>query len=79
MKGDELVVRATRRSPYYTYGDSTRPAWKCLLNYGLGPHFSRIPVAGGPPADERDDVNLAEICLDGKQYHVGPYPFPAKW
>jgi hypothetical protein len=77
MKGGELVVRATRRSPYY--GDSTRPAWKCLLNYGFGPHFSRIPIPGDPPADERDDANLAESTWMENNIMLGHHPFPAKW
>jgi hypothetical protein len=28
--------------------------------------------------DRRDDANLAEIYLDGKQYHVGPLSIPSE-
>jgi hypothetical protein len=51
---------------------------QCLLNYGFGPHFSRIPMPGDPPAGEKNDAKLAEIYLDEKPYHVGPSSIPSE-
>ena len=58
------------------YGDSARPAWKCLLNYGFVPHYRRIPAPGDEASSEDDNENLAEVYMDGKRYDVGPYTIP---
>jgi hypothetical protein len=79
----EVVVRASRdlnsgEELLVDYGDSARPAWRCLLNYGFVPQYRRIPSAGDPPSDERDDENLAELYIDGKRYDVGPSAIPSE-
>ena len=84
---DELniVIRATKDLRKDTellidYGDSARPAWKCLLNYGFVPHYQRIPSPGDESASEEEDdnENLAEVYMEGKRYDVGPYSIPSE-
>jgi hypothetical protein len=80
--GDSLVVRALRdlhedQEVLIDYGESARPAWKCLLSYGFVPHYNHIP---GPKeeatADSDEEDNVAEVYMDGQRYEVGPSQVP---
>merc|ERR1719232_452662 len=62
-----FVVRATTNIPskeeiLIDYGDSTRPAWKCLSSYGFVP--------------QQEEDSIAEVFMDGVRYEVGPYTIP---
>jgi hypothetical protein len=62
---EHLVVRTTRQVEagselLIDYGESARPAWKCLLSYGFVP--------------TNDD--MAELLVDGMRYSVGPESIP---
>jgi hypothetical protein len=80
--GNSLVVRAVRdveadQEVLIDYGESSRPAWRCLLSYGFVPQYNRIP---GPDeeafADSDEEDNVAEVYIDGKRYEVGPSQVP---
>lgn len=87
-----LVVRATTtleegNEVLLDYGDSARPAWKCLASYGFVPEYDRIPLpgterGGGEESDEEvgaeveEDENVAEVYMDGTRYEVGPSTVP---
>lgn len=79
---DYLVVRALRnlemdQEVLIDYGDSARPAWRCLLSYGFVPLYNRIP---GPKeeatADSDEEDNVAEVYMEGRRYEVGPSQVP---
>jgi SET domain len=81
-EGDDLVVRALAdlragEEVLIDYGDSARPAWRCLLSYGFVPQYSPIP---GPhedaTVDSADEDNEAEVFMDGTRYIVGPSQVP---
>ena len=81
-EGDELVVRALAdlragEEVLIDYGDSARPAWRCLLSYGFVPQYTPIP---GPhedaTVDSEDEDNEAEVFMDGTRYIVGPSQVP---
>ena len=72
--GNRLVVRALRdqeRDQEVTidYGESARPAWKCLTSYGFVPTYI-APDAGD--SGGVDDGVIAEVYMDGVRYEVGP-------
>ena len=73
LEGDDrLVVRALEdmsRDQEVTidYGESTRPAWKCLSSYGFVPTF---------PSPSEEETTLAEVYMDGIRYEVGPTAVP---
>jgi hypothetical protein len=79
-----LVVRATAdlragEEVLIDYGESARPAWKCLLSYGFVPQYNRIPSPGeSTDDDDDDDENLAEVYMDGARYEVGPSSIPVE-
>lgn len=104
-----LVVRATRdleagEEVLIDYGESTIPAWKCLMSYGFVPEYCRkqskktkepgdedennevddsaycIPPGGedveGSYNEEMEDINIAELYMEGVRYEVGPSSIP---
>jgi len=81
-EGDYLVVRAVKdvnanEEVLIDYGESARPAWRCLLSYGFVPQYTPIP---GPhedaTVDSEDEDNEAEVFMDGTRYIVGPSQIP---
>jgi hypothetical protein len=79
MEGNQLVVRALSdlqkdEEVLVDYGESARPAWKCLLSYGFVPDFK----ADTSTDEDRggDSEHLAEIFIDGTRYEVGPSFIP---
>jgi SET domain len=59
------------------YGDSAKPAWKCLISYGF------VPQGRGVDSDDYDDEDeenneedFAEVYLSGRRYEVGPSTIP---
>lgn len=82
LEDDCLVVRAVKdldagEEVLIDYGESARPAWRCLLSYGFIPQYNRIP---GPhedaPTESEDEDNEAEVYMDGTRYIVGPSQVP---
>lgn len=64
-KDDALLVKSVAKIDagaeiLIDYGDSTRPAWKCLLSYGF------VPA----------DNDLGEMVVDNVRYTVGPESIP---
>lgn len=64
-KEDNLVVTTTKTvqagfEVLIDYGESARPAWKCLLNYGFVP----------------SDDDRIELLFDGVQYSLGANSIP---
>jgi hypothetical protein len=60
-----LVVRALHKldaneEVLIDYGESTRPAWKCLLSYGFVPQLN----------EHTQGENLAEVYMMGTRYEV---------
>lgn len=78
---DYLVVRTRRdvranEEALIDYGDSARPAWKCLSSYGFVP---RPKLASGQEEKydmQREEEEQAEVWLDGVRYEVGPSIVP---
>jgi hypothetical protein len=73
-----LVVRATRdldadEQVLIDYGDSARPAWKCLASYGFVPPFQQ---GGYDDDDDDDEEHVAEVYIDGVRYEVTPTTIP---
>lgn len=68
-----LVVRARRdiettEEVLFDYGDSARPAWRCLASYGFVPEYRK---------DEEDDnESVAEVYMDGARYEVTSHTVP---
>lgn len=77
-----LVVRAIRdckidEEVLIDYGESSRPAWRCLLSYGFVPQYNRIPGPHeGATAESDAEDNVAEVYMDGIRYEVGPSQIP---
>jgi len=75
---ERLVVRALRdvdagEQVLISYGDSSKPAWKCLAAYGFVPIFPN----DGDSADNYDhEQHIAEVYIDGVRYEVGPTTIP---
>ena len=68
-----LVVRALNKldaneEVLIDYGESTRPAWKCLLSYGFVPQFNQYT----------QDQNLAEVYMMGTRYEVTTDTIPVE-
>lgn len=69
-----LVVRARRDIDTTTdevlidYGDSTRPAWRCLASYGFVPEYRKD--------EEEDNESVAEVYMDGVRYEVTSHTVP---
>lgn len=73
----KLVVRAIKDIPsdkevLIDYGDSARPAWKCLNSYGFVPEYD-------PKNDVTEDgcvENVAELWMNGLRFDVDPHSIP---
>lgn len=77
MHKAKLVVRATKdisndEEVFIDYGDSARPAWKCLNSYGFVPEYD-------PKHDVTEDgfvENVAELWMNGLRFEVDPRSIP---
>jgi hypothetical protein len=73
----KLVVRAIKdlmsdEEVLIDYGDSARPAWKCLNSYGFIPLYE-------PKNDVSEDgfvENVAELWMNGLRFEVDPHSIP---
>ncbi|KAL9182950.1 hypothetical protein ACHAXT_004229 [Thalassiosira profunda] len=73
----ELVVRATRdiaegEEVLIDYGDSARPAWRCLTSYGFVPEYD----PNAESLDEEHVENVAELWMNGLRFEVDPHSVP---
>mmetsp|Transcript_27603 Transcript_27603/g.50255 ORF Transcript_27603/g.50255 Transcript_27603/m.50255 type:complete len:563 (-) Transcript_27603:146-1834(-) len=77
-----LVVRAARdidegEEVLIDYGDSARPAWRCLTSYGFVPDYD---VSSEAYEDEDEDgrnvENVAELWMNGLRFEVDPHSVP---
>jgi hypothetical protein len=73
-----LVIRATEKilensELFISYGDSTRPGWRCLVSYGFLPIFD---TSAPENADADDSMHSAEVFLEGRRFEVGPTSVP---
>jgi hypothetical protein len=80
--GDDLslVVRASKaieknEEVLIDYGDSSRPAWRCLASYGFVPNY-RITSPDDELGEGEEDESVAEIFMDGARYEVGSHTVP---
>lgn len=75
----KLVVRAVRdmvegEEVLIDYGDSARPAWRCLTSYGFVPEYdvnSEVEVV-----DEEHVENVAELWMNGLRFEVDTQSVP---
>jgi hypothetical protein len=73
-----LVVRATETivensEIFISYGDSTRPTWRCLVSYGFLPTYD---TSAPENADGDDSMHSGEVFLEGQRFEVGPTSVP---
>ena len=76
-ENSKLVVRAIKdlakdEEVLIDYGDSARPAWKCLNSYGFIPMYD-------PKLDVTEDgfiENVAELYMNGLRFEVDPHSIP---
>lgn len=76
-----LVVRAKRdvetgQEVLIDYGDSARPAWRCLANYGFVPNY-RILDPDDDVCDGADEC-VAELFYNGCRYEVSSHTIPTE-
>lgn len=57
------------------YGDSARPAWKCLASYGFVPPYDES-LEKAEDEDDDQQQEVAEVYMDGVRYEVGPNSIP---
>mmetsp|Transcript_11312 Transcript_11312/g.25777 ORF Transcript_11312/g.25777 Transcript_11312/m.25777 type:complete len:470 (+) Transcript_11312:611-2020(+) len=74
-----LVVRAIRsiesnEEVLIDYGESARPAWRCLTSYGFVPDDSSRSAANGDSPVE----NAAELWVDGVRFEVDSQSVPCE-
>ncbi|MDV2687365.1 hypothetical protein RYX56_23750, partial [Alkalihalophilus lindianensis] len=72
-----LVVRARRdikadQEVLIDYGDSARPAWRCLSSYGFVPNYR----VSSDEYFEGEDECVAEVYFNGKRYEVSTDTIP---
>lgn len=75
-----LVVRArndidANEEVLIDYGDSARPAWRCLASYGFVPNY-RLTSPDDELDEGEEDESVAEIFMDGTRYEVGSHTVP---
>ena len=75
-----LVVRASKNidaneEVLIDYGDSARPAWRCLASYGFVPNY-RLTSPDYELEEGGEDESVAEIFMDGARYEVGSHTVP---
>jgi hypothetical protein len=85
LEGDDdatmsLVIRASRsimsnQEIFIDYGNSARPAWRCLASYGFVPTF-RLNSPEDEIEDGEEDESVAEVFMDGSRYEVGSHTIP---
>jgi hypothetical protein len=73
-----LVVRATRdlmdgEEVLIDYGDSARPAWRCLTSYGFVPEYGDSEEVA---EEEMNDENVAELWMNGLRFEVDTQSVP---
>jgi SET domain len=77
-----LVVRSLRHLEANTevlidYGESARPAWRCLSSYGFVPAYDRRDGDDEQVDDEQNQQHhAAEVFVNGVRYQVGPSSVP---
>ncbi len=76
-----LTVRARRgirakEEVLIDYGDSARPAWRCLASYGFVPKYREM----GPDNEHLGgtDESVAELFYNGKRYEVSTDTIPTE-
>ncbi len=77
--GEVLVVRARRdiqanEEILIDYGDSARPAWRCLSSYGFVPNYR----VSGDEYFEGEEECVAEVYFNGKRYEVSTDTIPTE-
>ena len=78
MHEAKLVVRAARdmlegEEVLIDYGDSARPAWRCLTSYGFVPEYD----INTEVVDDDEHVELqAELWMNGLRFEVDPHSVP---
>ena len=78
MHEAKLVVRAVREmlegeEVLIDYGDSARPAWRCLTSYGFVPEYD----INTEVVDDDEHVELqAELWMNGLRFEVDPHSVP---
>jgi hypothetical protein len=77
MHEAKLVVRALRdidegEEVLLDYGDSARPAWRCLTSYGFVPEYD----INADTNDEEPIENVAELWMNGLRFEVDPQSVP---
>ncbi len=75
-----LVVRArgdiqAHEEILIDYGDSARPAWRCLASYGFVPNY-HLTSPDDQLEDGEEDESVAEVFMDGARYEVGSHTIP---
>ncbi|KAL7545622.1 hypothetical protein ACHAWF_008977 [Thalassiosira exigua] len=79
LRGADLVVRATRdiasgEEVRIDYGESARPAWRCLTSYGFVPEHENASDASEEEGGVA--VNVAELWMGGLRFEVDPASVP---
>lgn len=77
MHEAKLVVRAARdisegEEVLIDYGDSARPAWRCLTSYGFVPEYD----VNAQVVDEERVENVAELWMNGLRFEVDAQSVP---
>ena len=77
MHEAKLVVRSLRdigdgEEVLVDYGDSARPAWRCLTSYGFVPQYD----INADTNDEEPIENVAELWMNGLRFEVDPESVP---
>lgn len=77
MHEAKLVVRALRdidegEEVLIDYGDSARPAWRCLTSYGFVPDVNNLDTGD----DEGPVENVAELWMNGLRFEIDPQSVP---
>mmetsp|Transcript_18183 Transcript_18183/g.32040 ORF Transcript_18183/g.32040 Transcript_18183/m.32040 type:complete len:502 (+) Transcript_18183:84-1589(+) len=80
MHNAKLVVRASRdilegEEVLIDYGDSARPAWRCLTSYGFVPEYN-IDLEIDTEEEEQNVEHVAELWMNGLRFEVDPHSVP---
>ena len=57
------------------YGDSARPAWRCLTSYGFVPEYN-IDLEIDTDEEEQNVEHVAELWMNGQRFEVDPHSVP---
>jgi len=85
MHDAKLVVRAMRdiaegEEVLIDYGNSARPAWRCLTSYGFVPEYDVELGVNGEEREEEEEAqnaeNVAELWMNGLRFEVDPHSVP---